>query len=106
MKANGWIPLEEADLACPIEESGFIKATDGSLKSPDGKDMVFKMDQVHYRQLEAAKTAHNLRGIGSQTKTKSDMAEAAAGTLGSEAADYIHGLDGQVVDRITGGDAA
>jgi hypothetical protein len=106
MKANGWLPLEEADLACPVEESGFEKKPDGSLRSPDGKDMVFKMDIQHYRMLERIKTENNMRGIGSRAKTQSEMAEAAGSQLGDEAGSYINSLDGQVIDRITGGDAA
>lgn len=106
MKAGGWVPLEEADLACPIEESGFQKMPDGSLRSPDGKDMVFKMAMEDYRLLVRMKTEANMAGIGSQSKIRSDMAEAAGSQLGDEAGSYINSLDGQVIDRITGGDAA
>ncbi len=59
-----------------------------------------------YRLLSDAKTDANMRGIGSAKKIKADMAEAAGSQIGSEAGDYIHGLDGAVIDRITGGDAA
>ena len=102
MRYNGWVPLEEGDLACPVEESGFQKMPDGSLRSPDGKDMVFKMDIDHYRALEQAKTASNMRGIGSRSKTQAEMAEHAGSNLGDEAGSYINSLDGQVIDRITG----
>lgn len=105
MRYNGWVPLEEGDLACPIEESGYQKHTDGSLRSPDGKDMVFKMDIQSYRMLEQAKTESNLRGIGSRSKTQSEMAEHAGAHLGDEAGSYINSLDGQVIDRITGDNA-
>ena len=106
MKYNGWIPLTEDDLACPLEESGFVKAPDGSLRSPDNKDMLFKMDVNAYRTLEAMKTAANSRGIGSASQVKSDMADAAGRELGDEAGSFIHGLDGKVIDTITGGDAS
>lgn len=106
MRYNGWIPLEESDLACPVEESGFAKATDGSLRSPDGKSMIFKMDIAQYRQLERMKTENNLRGIGSRKQTQSQMAEAAGSQLGDEAGSYINNLDGEVIDRITGGETA
>lgn len=106
MKQKGWVPLEVGDLGCSVEESGYRLSETGHLvRGPRGEEMLFKMDKADYRLLEAAKTAQNMRGIGSQSKIRTDMAEAAAGALGSEAADYIHGLDGAVVDRITGGEA-
>lgn len=106
MRSNGWVPLEEGDLACPIEESGFVKAPDGSLRSPDGKDMVFKMDRSHYRILEMRKNQANLAGIGSQSKTQYEMATAAGKAMGDEAGTFINSLEGSVIDSITGGDAA
>lgn len=106
LRNNGWIPLLEEDLACPVEESGFVKMPDGSLRRHDGKEMVFKMDSAHYRMLMDRKTAANMRGIGSSRKMKEQMAEAAGSKLGDEAGTYINSLDGEVIDRITGGDAA
>lgn len=107
MKEKGWVPLEVEDLACSVDESGYRLSETGQLvRGPRGEEMLFKMDKRDYRLLEQAKAAQNMRGIGSQSKIKNDMAEAAAGALGSEAADYIHGLDGAVVDRITGGESA
>lgn len=107
MKQNGWVPLTPADLDCPVEESGFSLSPDGYLvRGPQGKEMIFKMDKADYRLLEQAKTDANMRGIGSASKVRSDMAEAASGTLGDEAANYISKLPGQVIDTITGGEAA
>lgn len=103
MKERGWEPLTEDDLACPVSESGFRKSPDGYLvRGEMGREMVFKMDVEDYRLLEQAKTNANMKGIGSAKKIKSDMAEAAASSMGDEAASYIHNLDGQVIDRITG----
>ena len=48
-------------------------------------------------------TDQNKQGIGATSKIKADLAEAAGSQLGSEAGDYIHGLDGQVIDQIAGG---
>ena len=107
MREKGWIPLEPADLNCTVEESGFTLSPDGYLvRGPQGREMVFKMDKADYRLLEQAKTAANMRGIGSATKAKADIAEAAGSQLGDEAGSYINSLDGQVIDMITGGDAA
>lgn len=107
MKEGGWKPLLPEDLGCSVEESGFRKSPDGYLvRGPQGKEMAFKMAKEDYRQLEAAKTRANMRGIGSASKAKADIAEAASGQLGDEAATYISKLPGQVIDTITGGDAA
>lgn len=103
MKENGWVPLTPDDLACAVEESGFRLSPDGYLvRGPQGQEMVFKMDREDYRLLADAKTQANLKGIGSASKIKADMAEAAASQMGDEAANYIANLPGQVVDRITG----
>lgn len=101
MKENGWVPVTEDDLACTVEESGFRKSTDGYLvRGPQGQEMLWKMDAEDYRLLQDAKTQANLKGIGSRKKIQADMAEAASGQLGDEAAEYINNLPGQVVDTI------
>lgn len=103
MKERGWVPVSPDDLACKVEESGFRLSPDGYLvRGPQGQEMLFKMDVEDYRLLTQAKTEANMRGIGSARKIKQDIAEAASGQIGSEAADYINNLDGQVVDRIVG----
>lgn len=103
MRELGWIPLVADDLKCEVQESGFRLSTDGYLvRGPQGQEMLWKMDRDHYRLLEQARTASNLRGIGSAKKIKSDLAEAASSQMGGEAGDYIHNLDGQVIDSIAG----
>jgi hypothetical protein len=107
MKQKGWEPLAPEDLGCKVEDSGFTLSTDGYLvRGVQGKEMVFKMDKADYDLLVTAKTSQNLRGIGSAKKVKADIAEAAGSQLGDEAGSYINSLDGQVIDRITGGDGA
>ncbi len=104
LKQDGWIPLTEDDLACPVNETGFRKSVDGYLvRGPQGQEMLFKMDMRDYRVLVQAKTEANMRGIGSARKIKQDIAEAAGSQIGAEAGDYINSLDGQVIDRIVGG---
>lgn len=106
MKERGWVPVKPEDLACQVEESGFRLSPDGYLvRGPQGQEMLFKMAVEDHRLLTQAKTDANMKGIGSAKQVKQDTAAAAVGPLGSEAADYISKLDGQVVDRITGGDA-
>jgi hypothetical protein len=54
------------------------------------------------RQLEAAMTDANMKGIGSASKVKRDMVEAAGSQMGSEAAEYLDSLDGSVSDVVQG----
>lgn len=106
LRELGWEPLRADDLACPVDESGYRQSVDGYLvRGPQGQEMLWKMSVEDYRLMSAAKTDANMKGIGSAKKIKQDMADAAAGSMGDEAANYIHNLDGQVVDRITGGEA-
>lgn len=107
MKEYGYVPVTPEDLACKVEEAGFKLSTDGYLvRGPQGKEMLWKMEGADYRLVQEAKTTANNRGTGSAAKIKSDMANAASASMGDEAATFINGLEGQVVDRITGGDAA
>jgi len=106
MKEKGWEPLTPEDLACEVKDSGFRLSEDGYLvRGEHGREMIFKMSKEDYRELEAAKTRANNRGIGSASKIRDEVANAAAGSLGSEAADYISKLPGQVIDHISGGEA-
>jgi len=101
MKENGWVAVTTDDLACTVEESGFRKSPDGYLvRGPQGQEMLWKMSVEDHRLLTQAKTEANLKGIGSAKKIKADMAEAASGQLGDEAAEYINSMPGQVVDEI------
>lgn len=108
MRQNGWEPVTVDDIDGPIEESGFRLHEDGKslVRGVKGREMAFKMLKEDYRLLEAAKEAASMKGIGSARKIKADIAEAAGRQLGDEAGSYLSNLDGQVIDRITGGDAA
>ena len=100
MREKGWVPLEVSDLACPVEESGFRLENGALVRGEKGREMAWKMDAADYKLLEMAKRDQNMRGIGSAKKVKADMAEAAASQHGSEAADFIHNMPGQVIDSL------
>lgn len=105
MREKGWEPVLPKELACAVEESGFRVSPDGFLvKGPQGQEQLWKMPVEDYRLLQQTKTAANMRGIGSGSQTKHDIANAAGAALGSEAGDFLHGLQGHVIDTITGGD--
>lgn len=104
----GYEPLKPEDLACTPEQAGFRVSEDGNLvRGPQGQEMIFKMGKEDRAMLDQQFTQQNMRGIGSKSRAKADVANAASGSLGAEAADYLGGLQGDgVIDRITGGDAA
>jgi hypothetical protein len=105
----GYEPVKPEDLACTPAEIGFTVSPDGNIvRGPLGADqeMLFKMPKEDRALLDEAMTRRNMQGIGSASKVKADLANAAGGALGGEAGDYIANLDGGVIDRITGGDAA
>lgn len=99
----GYQPLTADDLACTPEEAGFRVENGNLVRGPANQiEMAFKMPLRDRRLLDNARTAANLKGIGSAAKVRRDMAEAAAGSMGSEAGDYIDSLDGKVIDEIVG----
>lgn len=105
MKERGWVPLTADDLACKVEESGFKLSTDGYLvRGPQGQEMAWKMAAEDHRLLTAAKTEANLKGIGSRSKIKADMAEAGAAQFGDEGATYISKISDGVMDHVGGVD--
>lgn len=87
----GWLPLEPSDLACKPEEIGYrVNESNHLVRGPQGREVIFKMDKADYALLVQRKTEKNMQGIGSASKTKSQVAEAAASTFGPEAGDYVH----------------
>jgi hypothetical protein len=93
-------------LACKPEEIGFKVSPDGYLvRGPNGGEMVYRMPVEDRKLLERAQTEANLRGIGSRSKTRDDMANKAGKEFGDEAGEYLSKLDGEVIDQVTGGEA-
>lgn len=87
----GWLPLSPEDLACKPDEIGYRVNESGHLvRGPQGREVVFKMDKSDYAILMQRKTERNMQGIGSASKTRTQVAEAAASAFGPEAGDYIH----------------
>ena len=96
----GWEPLSEDDLACKPEEVGFRKNEAGHLvRGINGREVVLKMAAEDYRQIEKLKTEKNMVGIGSASKTKTAMANAAAAAHGPEAGEFVDKhVSGTVID--------
>lgn len=87
----GWLPLEVGDLSVPPEQIGYRISESGHVvRGPQGREVIFKMDKRDYALLMQRKTERNNAGIGSQAKTRAQMAESAAATFGDEAGEYVH----------------
>ena len=100
----GYLPVKPEDLACEPAQIGFRVSEDGNLVRGGGTlvEMLFKMPVEDRALLDQAFTQANMRGIGSASKIKRDMAEATAASHGDEAANYVNSLDGEVSDQIVG----
>jgi hypothetical protein len=90
----GWVPLTVEDLAegiTPVSIGWQVKEDGHTLcRGQRGDEIVYKMDKLQYRKVQLAKTAENKKGIGSAKALKESAANAAAGQMGSEAADFVH----------------
>lgn len=103
----GYQPVRATDLEDGVTPSmiGYRETEDGYLvQGPAGQEeMLFKMTKEDRALLDQATTEANLQGVGSASKVKSNIAEAAATQMGSEAGEYINGLSGSVIDQVVGG---
>lgn len=102
----GWEPVRAADLPDGVtpESLGLKVSEDGGLvRGARGQERLYKMAAEDLQAVQQRKADLNMKGIGSASKVKSDLAEAAAGSHGSEAAEFINDMPGQVIDKITGG---
>jgi hypothetical protein len=90
----GWLPLTIDDLAegiTPISIGWQTKEDGRTLcRGPRGDEIAYKMDKHIRHQIQMAKTAENKKGIGSAKALKESAANAVAGQMGSEAADFVH----------------
>lgn len=96
----GYQPVTKDDLTCDPKEIGFFETPDGSLTRNNGKEMIFKMPVEVRELIEAKATATNLKGQGSAKDTRDALAEKVAGAFGDQAADFMAGQPGHVIDSI------
>jgi len=90
----GWVPLTVHDLADGVtpQSIGWQVKEDGITlcRGARGDDIVYKMDKRRREQIQMAKTQANKRGIGSAKAVREEAANAAAGQMGSDAADFVY----------------
>jgi hypothetical protein len=101
----GWESVTPADLPEGVtpDQIGLRVSEDGGLvRGVRGQERLYKMAAEDFAAVQQRKTEANLRGVGSAAKIRHDMANATASAHGSEAADYVHNLPGEVVDKMIG----
>ena len=90
---HGWVPVTVEDLQPGVvpESVGLRVNEAGALcRGARGDEVLYKMPKAIYDQLQKAKAAKNVEGMGSAKKAREDAAVAAAAAHGDEAADYIY----------------
>ena len=102
----GWIPLTIEDLqpGTSPEKIGWQIGEGGILQRGDkGDQKLYKMPKAVRAQIQAAKTAANMRGIGSAKAVKESMVSATGAEHGDEAAGFINDVTVTGRDIVTGG---
>jgi hypothetical protein len=103
----GWVPVRVEDLAPGIEPVAIgwqVDAAGALCRGPQGDSKLYKQPQAVRDRITAAKTAANMKGIGSAKAVKESVAQAAGSQLGSEAGDFAHSnITVTGADRIQGG---
>lgn len=103
----GWVPVRVEDLedGTTPESLGLTVAPDGTIRRGDRntEEVILKMPEASYQAIQQRKTEMNTQGMRSEKAAKAEVAAAAAGTMGDQAADYIakHG-NISIRDRVTG----
>ena len=97
---KAYVPVTPDDLPGKPEEFGLRRNESGLLvRGARGSEMFGKIPQEAADIIQQRKTAANMRGLGSASKTRDDVANAVAGQHGAEAGDYIHKhITGNVID--------
>lgn len=90
---KGWAVCTTADLAPGIlpESIGFRVNEAGALvRGHRGDEVVYKMPKAIYEKLQRAKAERNVAGQRSESKARSEVAEAAAAAHGDQAAEFLY----------------
>lgn len=90
----GWEPMTVADLpdGQTIEALGYTVGPDGTIRrgARDAEEILFKMPESAYRQIQTKKSAANTKGMRSPQAAKAETSEALAASHGDEAAEFIN----------------
>ena len=89
-KAKGWDPIRPEDVVDLDQIGSFTKSPDGFItRGERGQEVLMAIPHVVYVEIEKAKTAYNNRNMGSATKTKNEIVNAASAQHGDQAATFL-----------------
>ena len=89
-KAKGWDGVRPEDVVDLDQVGHYIVSPDGYIaRGERGKEILMMMDRAAYAAIEKAKDAYNRRNMGSMSKTKNEVIEAAGSKFGDEAATFL-----------------
>lgn len=96
----GWQPVRVEQLADAEQLGGFETNAAGEVvRGERGQERLMYMRKDVFEQIQRAKTARNMQGMGNAAATRADIVNRAGSELGAEAADKLNtGLIGRVVD--------
>lgn len=96
----GWEFVTPDDLAASAADIGAL-IQDGRIVRGENanREILMKMPQAMFDQIQNAKAEKNLRDIKSSSKTKDSIANRAASELGEQAADHLHNTNIEVMDE-------
>lgn len=89
-KAKGWNGVRPEDVVDLDQVGHYVVSAEGFIaRGERGKEILMSMPQAAYAAIEKAKAAYNMRNMGSVSKTKNELLEAAGQQLGDEAATFL-----------------
>lgn len=89
-KAKGWDGVKPEDVVDLDQVGHYVLSPDGYIaRGERGKEILMSIPRSAYEAIEKAKAAYNLRNMGSASKTKNEVVEAAGQQLGDQAATFL-----------------
>lgn len=89
-KAKGWNGVRPEDVVDLDQVGHYIVSAEGYIaRGERGKEILMAMPIEAYNAIEKAKSAYNMRNMGSMSKTKNEVIEAAGQKFGDEAATFL-----------------
>jgi hypothetical protein len=89
-KAKGWNGVRPEDVTDLDQVGHYVVSAEGFIaRGERGKEILMAMPKDAYDAIERAKAAYNIRNMGSMSKTKNEVIEAAGQKFGDEAATFL-----------------
>lgn len=86
---KGWVPVGATELDGKPDELGFRVMEDRLVRGEHGEEVLMKMPQADFDEIQKAKAEHNIKGLG-QKRALEDAAQRTAAQFGDEAAETVY----------------